>query len=75
MSNSDARKSNSHEDFNVGEENKDDVVQVVEAAKKVEEPSLNDDKVQQSTNKRKREGSRQPSHVWGHFSKVTLMVN
>ena len=47
MSNLDIQKSNSHEDFHMGEENKDDVVQ------EVEEASLNNVEVQQSGNKRK----------------------
>ena len=55
---------NSHLDVHVGEENEDDVVQ---EAGRVEEASLNDDGVQQNNNKRKRE----PSYIWGHFSKIT----
>lgn len=41
---------NSHLDVHVGEENEDDVVQ---EAGRVEEASLNDDGVQQNSNKRK----------------------
>ena len=41
---------------------------VVQEVKRVEEASLNDDGVQQRSNRRKWE----PSYVWGHFSKITI---
>ena len=56
---------NSHLNVHVGEENEDDVVQ---EAGRVEEASLNDDGVQQRSNRRKRE----PFYIWGHLSKITI---
>ena len=57
---------NSHLDVHVGEEaSLNDVVQDV---KRDEEASLNDDGVQQRSNRRKRE----PFYIWGHLSKITI---
>ena len=62
----DTPRSNSHLDVHVGEEaSLNDGVQEV---KRLEEASFNDDGVQQRSNRRKRE----PSYVWGHFSKITI---
>ena len=56
--------SNSHEDFHVGEGNRNDVIplQRVQEVEGVEEASRGDDGVQQSSNKKKR-GVREASYV------------
>ena len=65
--------SNSCEDSHVGEENTNDAIPLegVQEVEGVEEASRGDDGVEQSSNKKKR-GMREPSYVWGHFTKVTI---
>ncbi|KAH9754467.1 BED-type domain-containing protein [Citrus sinensis] len=50
--------------------NTNDVIPL-EGVQEVEEASRDDDGVEQSSNKKKR-GMREPSYVWGHFTKVTI---
>ena len=73
MSNSDAWKSNSREDFHVDEENRNDAIPLegVQEVEGVEVASRDDDGVQQSSNRKKR-GVREPFYVWGHFTKITI---
>lgn len=65
MSNSYARKLNSCENFQVGEENRNHIIQEakgIQEVERVEEASRDDDEVQQNSNKKK-QGMQEPSYV------------
>ena len=76
MSNSDARKSNSREDFHVGKENINDAIPLegVQEVEGVEEASRDDNGVQQSSN-RKSKVCENLLMFGDTLPRYTLMVN